>query len=289
MRALNRTGVTLAELLVALTLTGIVAAGALGLVRHVQDFYRAEALKIERARTFRIAAAVLPAELRELDAADGDLLAMGPDALTMRAPRQLAALCRAPQFEVPPIRATLTLRDVPRFGLRDFDPRSDSLWLYYEGDPATRDDDGWIEASLDSMAADVCPDGEAALRVATALRPSPGQRLAPGTIPAGAPVLGFETATYRLYRSSSDGRWYVGLEIRGDLQPLLGPVTSAGLRFSYFDAAGALTTEPARVALIELRVRARTVEPIRAPGGGPLDSPLDSLVIVVALRNGPRF
>lgn len=288
MPSLSRSGVTLAELLVALTLTAVIAAGTLGLVWRVQDLYRAESLSIERNRSLRIAAALLPAELRELDAADGDLVAMGPDALTIRAPRQLAVLCRAPRFEVPPIRATLTVRDAPRYGLRDFNPRTDSLWVYYEGDAATRDDDGWIQASLDSVTADVCPDGRAASRVSAALRPSPGQRLGRGTIPAGAPVLGFETVTYRLYRSSSDRRWYVGLATGGNVQPLLGPVTSAGLHFTFLDATGAPTTEPARVALIELRIRAATVEPIRT-ASGRLDSPSDSVVAVVALRNGPRF
>lgn len=287
---MTQQGVSLTELLVALTITGIVTAGALGVVRHVQDASRKEALEIERARTLRIAAALLPAELRELDAADGDLVAMAPDALTIRAPRALGALCRAPRFESIPLRAVLTLRDSPRFGLRDFTPGADSLWIYYEGDAATRADDGWLRASLDSLVPDLCPGGHAGVRAAVGLGPAAGQRLAVGTIPAGAPVLSFETVTYRLYRSSSDGRWYIGLETGegGNLQPILGPVTRAGLGFTYLDSAGAPTADPARVALIELRVRAATVEPVRM-ADGRLAATLDSLVAVVALRNGPRF
>jgi hypothetical protein len=285
---MRRSGASLPELVVALTLTAIVAAGALGLVRHVQDIYRAEALQIDRAQSLRVAAAVLPAELRELDAADGDLLVTAPTALTIRAARQLAALCRAPRFTVPPIRATLALRDSPRFGLRDFDPRTDSLWVFYEGDPGTRGDDGWTLISIDSLGPAVCPDGWPATMVSGAVRPAAGQGLGPGTIPSGAPVLGFETVTYRLYRSSSDGQWYVGLQTAGGLQPLLGPVTDDGLTFAYLDSGGAAVSEPTRVGLIEVRVRARTLEPVRTPDHG-LTLPLDSLVTVVALRNNRRF
>lgn len=288
MPALSRSGVSLPELLIALAIGGIVAAGSLGGVRRIAEAYRREALEIERARSLRVAAALLPAELRELDATDGDLVAMGPTSLTIRAPRQLAVLCRAPRFTDSPTRATLTLRDGPRFGLRDFDPRRDSLWIYYDGDPGTRDDDGWLGASIDSLGTDRCPDGRPGSSITATLRPAAGQSPGPGAVPSGAPVLGFETVTYRLYRSSADGRWYVGLETAGDFQPLLGPVTPTGLSFAYLEPSGAPTTVAARVALIELRLRAPTAEPVRTRDGR-LDSPVDSLVRVVALRNRPRF
>jgi hypothetical protein len=288
MPPVSRSGASLPELLVALTLTGVVAAGALGFVRHVQATYRAEALEIDRSQSLRVAAAVLPAELRELDAADGDLVAMERTALTIRAPRQLAVLCRAPRFTDPPMRATLTLRGAPRFGVRDFNPRTDSLWVFYEGDPGTRNDDGWMRFSIDTLGPAGCPDGRPATMVSGAVWPAAGQRLGTGTIPSGAPALGFETVTYRLYRSSSDGQWYVGLQTAGGLQPLLGPVTNDGLTFGYFDSGGVPTPDPTRVGLIEVRVRARTVEPVRTPDHR-LVYPLDSLVTVVALRNNRRF
>jgi hypothetical protein len=288
MSALSRAGTTVTELLVALMLTGMVAAGALAIAGRVGEAYRVEAFEIERARTLRIAAAVLPAELRELDAVDGDVIAMGQTAITIRAPRQLAAVCGTPRFAVPPTRVAVTLRDMPRYGLRDLNQRTDSAWLFYEGDSATPDDDGWIEASIDTLAPDTCPDGNRGWKIAGALRPTAGQHLGAGTIPSGAPVLVFETVTYRLYRSTSDRQWYVGLESAGDLQPLLGPVTGDGLAFAYLDSSGAAVTEPSRVALIDVRVRAPTTEPVRRPDRR-LGSPLDSLVTVVALRNGPRF
>lgn len=288
MPALSRSGVSLPELLIALAIGGIIAAGSLRGVRGLAEVYRREALEIERARSLRVAAALLPAELRELDTVDGDLVAMGPTSLTIRAPRQLAVLCRAPRLTDPPTRATLTLRAGLRFGVRDFDPRRDSLWIFYDGNPGTRDDDGWLQASIDSLGADLCPDGRPGSSITGTLRPTARQYPGPGAVPSGAPVLGFETVTYRLYRSSGDGRWYMGLEAAGDLQPLLGPVTREGLSFAYLEASGAPTTEAGRVALIELRVRAPTAELVRTRDRR-LDAPVDSLVRTVAPRNGPRF
>jgi hypothetical protein len=72
-----------------------------------------------------------------------------------------------------------------------------------------------------------------------------------------------------------------------DLQPLLGPVTSDGLAFAYFDSSGAVTTDPTRVSLIEIRVRTEAVQPVRR--AGRLERQVDSLVTLVALRNNRRF
>jgi len=287
MPALTRGGFSVLELLVALTLLGLVSAGALGLLRQTRDAYRAESQGIDVQQNLRIAAAFLPAELRELDAADGDLVAMTDTAITIRAPRQLAVACRTPGLS-PSGELTLTLRDAPFYGLRDFNPVIDSLWVYSEADADGSDDGGWILGSIASLAPDSCPDGRAGRRLTTLLRPAVDQ-VTPGRgVPSGAPVLGFETVTYRLYRSTEDRRWYVGMKTAADLQPLLGPVASDGLAFAYFDSSGAVTNEPTRVSLIEVRVRARTVQPIRR-AGGTLEHQVDSVVILVALRNNRRF
>lgn len=120
------------------------------------------------------------------------------------------------------------------------------------------------------------------------LRPAAGQTVVTGMIPLGAPVLGFETVTYRLYRSGEDGRWYVGMKTAVDLQPVLGPVTSDGLALAYYDSSGAVTAEPSQVSMIEVRVRAETPRPIRR-SSGRLERSVDSLVTVVSLRNNRRY
>lgn len=272
MPSVNHRGATLPELLIALTLLGIIAATVAGVLRRTQDAYRAQTLTIDRAQNLRVASAFLPAELRELDATDGDIEAMAPTAITIRAPRQLALLCQPPRSAGLPGVVALTVRDSPRYGMRDFNPRTDSLWvLRAHADSG----DAWALGSIAAVSTDSCPGGQPGRRLTVAL----DAEIAPG-----APILGFETLTYRLYRSSEDGRWYVGQQVGADLQPVLGPVTRDGLAFAYFDSSGAVTDQPNRVSLVEVRVRAPTTEPVRSGGGG-LGIPVDSVVVAVALRN----
>ena len=276
-------GATLPELLIALALLGIIAATVAGVLRRTQDAYRAQVLTIDRAQNLRVASAFLPAELRELDATDGDIAVMAPTAITIRAPRQLAVLCQPPRPAGLPGVLALTVRDSPRYGMRDFNPRTDSLWVLRAGADSG---DAWALGSIAAVSNDSCPGGRPGRRITVALMGGPPSPPDAG-LAAGAPVLGFETLTYRLYRSSEDGRWYVGQQVGADLQPVLGPVTRDGLAFTYFDSIGAVTDQPNRVSLVEVRVRAPTMEPVRS-SAGRLGTPVDSVVLAVALRNNRR-
>lgn len=288
MPAVTRRGFTLPELLVALILLGVLGAATLTLMRGTEDTTRAHAQLIDVRQNLRIAAAFLPIELRELDAAEGDLVTMGRAAITIRAQRRLAVLCRPPQPGPDPGSLVLTVRDAPSAGARDFNPAGDSVLVFADGDPGTPDDDSWTVGSFGALLPDRCPDGGSGRRFMAVLRPVPGRPWGDWGIASGAPVQGFETVTYRLYRSSEDGRWYVGQQSAGDVQPVLGPVTNDGLAFTFLDSSGVVTTEPSRVALIDVQVRARTLRPIRNRQGG-LEQPLDSVHVVVWLRNNRRF
>jgi hypothetical protein len=247
-----------------------------GLLRDSQRAYRAQTQRIDVRQNLRIAAALLPIELRELDAAGGDLVAMGPSAITIRAQRQLAVLCRPARAGSGPNGITFVVRDAPVSGVRDLRP-ADSVLVFSDGDASTPDDDGWATGAIGTLATDTCPDGRAGRRIAATLRAAAGRPPGFWGIGTGAPVLGFESLSYRLYRSSEDGRWYVGQQSGGDLQPVLGPVTSDGLSLTYLDSSGATTTDATRVAMIQVRVRART-------SGGVLDS----VTTLVWLRNNRR-
>lgn len=272
----------------ALTLLGVLGAAVVGLLRGTQDAYRTQSQRIDVNQNLRIAATFLPIELRELDAVDGDLIAMGTSAITIRAQRQLAVLCRPPQAGSDPSSLVLVLREAPFAGVRDFNPAVDSVLVFSDGDVATPDDDGWATGAIGSLVPDTCPDGQRGRRFTASLRPAPGRSAGAWGIAAGAPVLGFETLSYRLYRSGEDGRWYVGLQTASDLQPVLGPVTSDGLAFAYLDSSGVPTTEAPRVAMIEVRVRARTQARVRDIHG-QLAQPLDSILALVWLRNNSRY
>jgi prepilin-type N-terminal cleavage/methylation domain-containing protein len=271
---LIRRGVTVVELLVALVLFGVCATAVTGVMRRFLAGYRATVQSIDRRQNLRIAAAFLPAELRTLDAADGDIVRMTRTAVTIRAPRVFGMLCRDQPVGVTGA-VVLVLSDALRYGVRNVDPDTDSLWILAAGG-----DDRWIRAGVTAVGAGPCADGAPGIRLGVTLP-------APDGFPVGTPVLGFETVTYRLYRSSEDGRWYVGEQTGASLQPLLGPLTSDGLALSYLDSTGAVTADPTLVRLVDVRVRAATAQPIR-DAGGALGEPVDSLVTLVALRNNRR-
>ncbi|MGH7426838.1 MAG: PilW family protein [Gemmatimonadales bacterium] len=297
MRPLER-GYTLIEMLVALVLLGIVSFGIYRVLVGNQRIYHAQVQRVELQQNIRAAADLLPAEIRELDANDGDLYAMSTTSLDIRAMRQLGFLCSAPVLPVGAVGTFMVRRDL-FFGARNFDVARDSLLLYYEGDEATRNDDGWVLARPTLITNGVCPgDGRAAWQITATLVFGPGQVNGGGTqrIQNGSPVRGFVPVRYQHYLSATDGRWYVGYDELTDaaaVQPLIGPLTANGLTFAYYDSAGAVTANRALVQMIEVRLRAETAEPVHRAGagggGGGLYTPVDSVVTRVALRNNRRW
>src|SRR5213596_4420493 len=158
MPLLARRGFTLVELLVALTLLGIVSAAIYKVLVNNQRLYLAQTQTIDLNQNLRAAAAILPAEFRELDAADGDITAMGPDSIRMRTGRQLAFLCATPLLGGGAGQISLTVRQTPIFGNRQTYSVNDSLLIFYEGDPSTRNDDSWVLGQVKTVATGLCPD-----------------------------------------------------------------------------------------------------------------------------------
>ena len=73
MSLLTRRGFTLIELMIALVLLGLVSTAVYKVLVNNQRVYLAQTQTIDLQQNIRAAAAILPAEFRELDAADGDI------------------------------------------------------------------------------------------------------------------------------------------------------------------------------------------------------------------------
>lgn len=295
MSRLNRRGLTLVELLVALVLMGVVSLSIYRVLSNNERIYQAQTQRIDLQQNVRAAVNILPAEFRELDASEGDITAMSGTAISIRAMRQLAIVCTTPVLGIG--NPVLTIRTNPFFGTRDFNTATDSILVYYEGDQASRDDDSWIRGRITAIAAGDCPGGAVAdgRTITTALSFGTytttggvvGNQLnSTGRIASGAPIRGFERVTYRLYQAA-DGKYYIGLQNSSGTQPLIGPVLSNGFALAYYDSTGAATNVPARVASIEFTVRAQTAQPVRS--GSALVYPIDSVTTRVSLRNNKRF
>jgi prepilin-type N-terminal cleavage/methylation domain-containing protein len=303
MHSLTRRGFTLVELLVALVLLAIISAALYRVLVNNQRLYQAQTQRIDLQQNIRAAETILPAEFRELDAADGDISAMSATSVSIRAMRWLGFTCSPPVLGGLLGGVTVTIRGGAIgqplfFGSRGPSTATDSVLVYYDGNQAARNDDAWARGRPIALLAQNCPLGGTGLRLTLDMTgglppPTPPAVTSNvnGAITNGAPVRGFERVTYQLYRPAGDTSWYIGFQpAGGTMQPLIGPVLSNGLTFSYFDAAGVVTNVPANVARIDFVVRARTAQAVRqAAGSAVRAATVDSVNVSVALRNNRRF
>ena len=298
MSLLGRRGYTIIELLIALVLLSMVSAAIYKVLVNNQRLYLAQTQTIDLNQNMRAAVTILPAEFRELDAADGDIQAMTATSITIRAMRQLAFVCLTPPLGGGIGQLTLTVRKTPMYGTRQTFNVNDSLLIYWEGNPLTRADDQWLLGQIKTVVAGaVCnQDTLAAVNQGYTLTLQPQWINNPGlnvtnAITRGAPVRGFDNVTYSVYQSPTDNNWYLGQtnnSAGGGIQPIIGPLIGAnGVTFSYYDSVGTVTAAPTSVAQIQILLRARTASPIRDASGVQAFK-VDSIVTRVALRNNPR-
>jgi prepilin-type N-terminal cleavage/methylation domain-containing protein len=277
-------GFTLLELMVALVL-GTVVLGAVGqALVATQRFFRLQASVLEVREGLRAATQVLTAELRELDPSGGDVVAMGADSISIRATRGLEFVCAPPD----PVSGRIAVRSSLSSGYRDVDPARDRALVLREGDPATEDDDTWLDLGIASAGGSMtCADGAAAAELRLT-----GSVGALDSVAPGAPVRWYERVVYRLYADET-GAWWLG--VRGwsggawaALSPVAGPLRHpSGLELSYYDTSGAATAEPARVARIAVSVRGVGSALLQSVGGRQ-GRWADSLATLVFPRNGRR-
>ena len=280
-------GFTLVELMVGLLLLGIISVGIYRVLVKNQQLYQTQSQKVDVGQNLRAAAAILPAELREIDAADGDILGMGPDSLTIRAYRVFAVSCTAPVLGGALSGLTLTVRQAMTYGVRNF-RSGDNILIFYEGNAGILTDDTWALGTVTSApVSTTCPiDLQPAYTMTVSLTAGTWANTA-GNIVAGAPVRAFETITYR-NSAGSDGNYYLSYRNSSGLTPLVGPLTSTGLAFAYYNSAGAVTATAASVTRIRIALAYQSVQPVRQ-ANGTLDNIRQSDTLQVALRNNARF
>jgi len=292
MRGVRQRAFTLLELMVVLTVLGIVTAGLGRILVTSERLSQASAQRIGLRQGLRAAASVLPAEFRELDAADSDIIAMSATSITLRATRQLGFLCSV-SGGGGASGLSLIIRQAPMYGERQSFDVGDSVLLYVEGDPGTRSDDAWVPGFVSGTWTDACPDPDrprAGERLTVHLAGMADTSLATGRgITTGSPLRGFTVVTYAAYQSPSDHQWYLGQQVgAAAIQPLVGPLDGpTAFALEYADSAGLPTRVPTAVAEIEVRVRGRTTAPVYTAGGA-VAYQLDSVVAQAALRNNPR-
>jgi prepilin-type N-terminal cleavage/methylation domain-containing protein len=269
----QRAGFTLVELLIVVVLGTVVMGVLYQTVLTQSRSYRQADARIATRQLTRATVEALGFELRELSASaqaaqgGADIAAMGTNWVRFRAMRTLGITCSGTPG------GTMAV-----YELGEAFAESDSILVFADNDPQRASDDAWLLAEVLGATAGAtgCDDWngypQATLTVST-----PG---AAGTVLEGAPIRAFQWVEYGVQQI--DGVWVLARDLDGQVDPLIGPLAGAdGIRFRYFDAAGAATTQPAQVSRIEITVRGSMI--LGADG-----VVTDSLTTQVFLRNNRR-
>ena len=290
-------GVTLIELIVALTLFGVLATIMLRVVRDQQRFQVGALEIIDTKRNARQAVELLSAALRPVSAAD--IYAASDSSIAFRAIHGLSHICAIdssrtlvalPAASATGVTGLSTFLTMARAG--------DSVLIFDPGDQYSADDDTWRpHVLITAPGGGVCPLRPTGLASST----TPGLALfvAPplgASIGVGTPVRFFRPTSYSLYRSSA-GEWMLGYVACAAgactaRQPLSGPYSpsasdgSRGIAFDYFDALGAQTSDPPRIARAHVIARSQSGS-ILSFGHVRNKRYKDSLAMTIGLRNPP--
>ena len=271
----NRQGFTLVELIMVTVLGSLVMLAAMQVLITNQRTYSAQAAVVSGQQTTRMAVEVLFAELREVSPPGGDLLAMGPDSLTIRLMRRFSIACAVDPVAPPSvtiIRSIVPLSgDTLRIqgGANRFEV-GDSVFVFADNVQSTTSDDAWLPlaiTAIDSTAV-LCPQD---LSPALTLEFS-GQTAAfvADSVRIGAPVRSHREYTFGT--TTMNGDVYLARRDTGSYVPIAGPLApTGGLSFIYRDSLGAVTTVATEVAQIEVTVRTGS-EVLNSLGNQVMDS-----------------
>ena len=259
----DRSGFGLVELLIAITMTGLIAGTVLTVMAAQNRGYSQVRELGDIHGTLRSSTSLLGWELRYASASEGDLYAIGPNSIALRAFRGSGIICR----KDPGGWYGLTRME----GDRAFS--ADSVLVFSAGTVGTFDDSwetvgvsGLTGAGGFSCAWPGTPGIDARLHVTVAsAADTAGIRL-------GAAVHSFEAVTYAPYQWN--GRWWFGRRVGTNAwEPLAGPLASStGLQLTYYDGSGAVTTVPSQVASVVIVLRAASTSRVDAAHGVEQDS-----------------
>jgi type II secretory pathway pseudopilin PulG len=260
-------GFTFIALLIVMVLGSIVVGGALSILITNQRTFTGNAATVSGQQTTRVAAEVLFAEIREISARGGDLVAIESDSLRVRMMRKFSYACSIDLTGTDPVVTVLDelfgnaggfVASVPVMAGANGFAQNDRVLVFADNDPDILTDDVWIPASVGPVdAAATCPNvapfnGEEAVALTFT-----GQMSAFTTdvVDVGAPVRSMTVYTFGDTLISGD-RYLARRERAGPMVPLAGPIRAGdGLEFAYYDSLGTATTTMTDVRRVEVTIR----------------------------------
>jgi prepilin-type N-terminal cleavage/methylation domain-containing protein len=278
MSSRSRTGFTLVELLVALVIFTLVAGSLYRVMNVSQRTSRTQTEKAAMQGGLRTGVQLAMAELQELwtDQARNEsaITTMTGTSLTFRAMRGLGVTC----VDMAGL-TTITIRDDATWTGYEDPEVGQGIYLFSQGANENSEvDDVWREAFISNVAAGTCTGGGAAFVLTVTGLTTAANVMMP------APVRTHEPMQIGLV--ADGGRNWLGVGTGGALSPVAGPLTSTGLEFKYYDAAGAETTTTQNVKSIVLRLFGETERAGNRTFSGTTTTLQDSMIVRVQLRNG---
>ncbi|HEX8850757.1 MAG TPA: prepilin-type N-terminal cleavage/methylation domain-containing protein [Gemmatimonadaceae bacterium] len=301
----GRQGFSLPEMMVTLVLLSIVAGGIMTIVMRQQQFYRSATEVIDTRQQIRQATAVVPVDVRGVSAVGQDILEMTDSSLFVRGNIGSSIMCShgnsgaGSMITIPPT----DLSGGKYFTTFLTRPKVNDVVLVFDDQAPGNQDDIWVPYTISQIDSTTAGCGSFTDPTADAARyryiyytSTPLS----ATIVDGAPMRFARQVKYSLYKSPTDGLWWMGYrECRGNgtscsnIQPVAGPyrpyvagdTVNSGLSFVYRDSTGTATTNPLNVARVLMFVRGQTQSKVALGGGKVNDFYRDYQRIIIALRN----
>lgn len=293
----RRRGSTLPELLVALSIWGVVAAAFLRTVHQSLRFLHDHTVLVEQRAQLQAASHVTTSLLADASPIDGDLLTLFDSAAAFRATIGTTLACRTSgaTVEIPPLKLS---SGIPLSAFTDQPKPGDVVARFDQGPLDSWIDDHWALHTITaihtltgacSTTPFVDPVTDAA-KVGWALDLTPP----PPPTSTATPLRLLRPLRLALYHSSPDWmlgftEWNAGTTTWNLIQPVAGALTGGagkppGVHWTWIDSVGAPTAIPGQVASLHATFRAPTRSPIRHQGRttGPR---IDSLGVRLAFRN----
>lgn len=256
----SRRGFSLVEMSVVVAVAGLLALALHQVYVQHRRFGDWQQRVVSAHDAFRVAGALLSADLREAVPAEGDLTLVTPERISVRSPLGLGFVCAVQASSA-------------RIGIKGLMGRmpqqtGDSILVF-----ATT---GWRAVAL--VATETPGSGgltcggqapEAQVRLGAGLA---------ADVPVGAPVRVFRRHAYHVVANGADS--WLGRTDAAGTEALVGPLAANGLRFRLLDEAGAETTQTSLVAGVEVRL---TLPSRVIPGANSV--PGDTAITVLQVRN----
>lgn len=308
---IQRAGLTLIELVVAVTLTALVGLTTIRMLSRQQRFYAGATAMLDVRSQLRDGADVILSDIRGAAVVRYGFPTMSDSAVEMYATVGSSVVCSISSGTLLLVPSRLESGVV----LSSFlvTPDTGDIALVYVHSPSSADSSGWYDARLSSIGSravsTACPPstGFTSTTDASAGRTTFAVTLAGGTPAAvrrGAPIRFLRRVRYSLYRSG-DGSWQLGYRRCSAspphdcsaIQPVSGPYRSysttaaSGFALKYFNSSGGDVVDAAlspTVARVEVVFRGETSSVVSLTGEAP--SPhRDSAVVTISPRNRGRL